>query len=434
MAKGITTVTQIEKALRQVKQTGEQEALPLSGYKGLELRIRPSGDSVSATFRHRYKHPYTAKRPYMTLGEYPYMTLEQARAAHTANMSLLSQSIDPMTHREQQRIAQAAAMNNGFVDVANQWLADKTSNKNNMPALKTVKEWHRLIGFAVNEWGKTPVKDITPPMVLELCRKLQSDKIETGKRVRSMCERIFAFAVGKGLIKNNPAFEVKGLMLTSQTTHQHAITTPVPFAQLLKDIDALKDSNERTALQLIALLFTRGGDTVAAKWCDIDFEAAQWTLTPQKGQSRSDMVDELIIPLPAQAIAILKCQYEKTGMYEHVFHTHRTRKTKHTNIEKLSVTLSTMKDGYYKGKHVPHGFRASALTMIQEQLSYAHHLPDIQLGHTVKDNNGAAYNRAKFITERTEMLQKWADYQDELRTGTSLIRANFKQSKEQKLG
>ena len=434
MAKGITTVTQIEKALRQVKQTGEQTALPLAGYKGLEIRIRPSGDDVTATFRHRYKHPYTAKRPYMTLAEYPYMTLEQARAAHRANLSLLSQSIDPITHREQQRLAQAAALNNGFVDVANQWIADSTSNKNNIPSAKTLKEWQRLIGFAVNEWGKTPVKDITPPMVLELCRKLQSDRIDTGRRVRSMCERIFAFAVGKGLIDTNPAFEVKGLMLTAQTTHQHAITSPNQFAQLLKDIDALDDSNERTALQLIALLFTRGGDTVAAKWADIDFEAAQWTLIPQKGQSRSDMVDELIVPLPKQAIAILKEQHAKTGMYEHVFHTNKTRKTQHTNIEKLSVTLSTMNNGRYKGRHVPHGFRASALTMIQEQLGYAHNLPDMQLGHTVKDNNGAAYNRAKFILERTDMLQKWADYQDALKAGKTVIRASFKQLKEQKLG
>lgn len=430
MTKGITTVTQIEKALRQVRKTGKQVAIPLAAHKGLELRIRPSSDEVTATFRHRYKHPYTAKRPYMTIGQYPYMTLEQARDAHRANMSLLAQSIDPMTHREQQRIEQAAAMNNGFADVAQQWLADKTSNKNNMPALKTLKEWQRLIKFAVDEWGKTPVGDITSPMVLELCRNLQSDRVSTGKRVRSMCERIFAFAVGNGLIETNPAIDVKKLLQTIKTTHQHAITKPLEFAQLLKDIDALKDSNERTALQLIALLFTRGGDTVAVKWCDIDFDAAVWTLIPQKGQGRSDMVDELIIPLPKQAIAILKEQHKKTGMYEHVFHSHRTRKTPHTNVEKLSVTLSTMNNGRYKGKHVPHGFRASALTMIQEQLGYAHHLPDIQLGHTVKDNNGAAYNRAKFISERTEMLQKWADYQDELKTGTSVIRADFKSKKE----
>lgn len=434
MAKGITTDKQIKKAIREAVKAGKQAAHPITGYKGLELRIRLGAMSTTASFRHRYTHPHTAKRPYMTIGQYPYMTLEQARDAHRANMSLLAQRIDPMTHREQQRIEQAAAMNNGYADVVGRWLEHMTSNKNNMPATKTLKEWQRIIAITVDEWGNTPIKDITPPMVLKLCNNVQSSRIDTGRRVRSMCERIFTYAIGHGLIDVNPSLQIKGLLQTTPTNHQHAITSPVPFAQLLRDIDALKDSNERTALQLIALLFTRGGDTVAVKWRDIDFDAAVWTLIPQKGQGRSDMVDELIIPLPKQAIAILKEQHKKTGMYEHVFHSHRTRKTQHTNIEKLSVTLSTMNNGRYKGKHVPHGFRASALTMIQEQLGYAHHLPDIQLGHTVKDNNGAAYNRAKFIEERREMMQAWADYQDDLRAGKTVIRASFKKPKMQKLG
>ena len=114
MSISITTDTQLRKAIRQVVQTGEQVALPLAGYKGLEIRIRPSNGDATPTFRHRYKHPYTAKRPYMTLGEYPFMSLEQARRAHHDNMALLAQRIDPMTHREQEHLAQIAALNNGF--------------------------------------------------------------------------------------------------------------------------------------------------------------------------------------------------------------------------------------------------------------------------------------------------------------------------------
>ena len=249
-----------------------------------------------------------------------------------------------------------------------------------------------------------------------------------------MCERIFTYAIGHGLIDVNPSLQIKGLLKTTPTNHQHAITSPVPFAQLLRDIDALDDSNERTALQLIALLFTRGGDMVGVKWADIDLNAAQWALKPQKGQGRSDMVDELIIPLPVQAVAILKEQHKKTGMYDHVFHSYRTRKTQHTNIEKLSITLATMNGGRYKGVHVPHGFRASAITMIQEQLKYNKDLPDMQSGHTIKDNNGTAYNRVKFLEERTEMMQAWADYQDQLKAGKTVIHADFKKPKVQKLG
>lgn len=434
MSISITTDTQLKKAIRQVVQTGKQTSIPLSGFKGLEIRIRPSGNNAKATFRHRYKAPYTTKRPYMTLGEYPYMTLEQARSAHHDNMVLLNQSIDPMAHREEQRQAQISALNNGFADVAQRWLVDRVSNQGGKPAPNTLKSWERAIEAAVDEWGDTPIKDITAPMVLKLCKRIQTDRISLGARVRGICERIFTYAIGHGLMDTNPASNIKGLLRTKKTVHQHAITGPIPFGQLLKDLDTLDDSYERTALQLMALLFTRSGDMVAAKWSDIDMDAGLWTLVPQKGQGRSDMVDSLIIPLPAQALALLKDQHAKTGMYEHIFHSHKTLKVPHMGTHRLNHTINGIKDGYYKGKHVPHGFRASALTMIQEQLGYPHYLPDMALGHAVKDINGGAYNRAQFIDERRQMLQDWADYQDDLRAGKTVIRASFKKPKIQKLG
>ena len=434
MSTFITTDTQIKKAIRQVVQTGKQTSIPLSGYKGLEIRIRPSSNDAKATFRHRYKAPYTAKRPYMTLGEYPYMSLEQARRAHHDNMALLAQSIDPMVHREQERQAQIAALDNGFADVANRWLVDRISNQGNKPAPGTVVLWKRAIVVAADEWGDMPIKDITTPMVLKLCKHIQTDRMSLGARVRGICERIFTYAIGHGLMDINPASNIKGLLRTTKTVHQHAITSPVPFGQMLKDIDALDDTYDRTALQLLALLFTRSGDMVAAKWSDIDMNEGIWTLVPQKGRGRSDMVSSLTIPLPRQALTLLKKQHKKTGMYEYIFHSHRETKVPHMGKHRLNYALNNIKDGYYRGKHVPHGFRASALTMLQEQLGYPNHLADAALGHSVKDVNGGAYNRAQFIDDRREMMQAYADYQDELRVGIKVIHNDFKKPKIQKLG
>lgn len=429
----ITTVTQIDKAIKQVIKSGGHTAIPLAGYKGLELRIRPSGDDVTATFRHRYTHPFTGKRPYMTIGQYPAMTLEQARQAHNDNMRLLAQSIDPITHREQEHAAQAKAIDNSFSSVANGWLDYMTSNKNNMPSPSAIAEWNRLLAFAIKAWGNMPIKEISTPMVLSLCRTIQSDRIETGRRVRGVCERVFSHAIGSGLIDINPAMQVKGLLLTTSAKHHAAITNPMQFAQLLRDIDNLDDKDERTALQLMALLFTRSSDMCEARWADIDLNLGQWTLAPKKGKGRSDMVDSLIIPLPVQAVAILKRQHDKTGMYDYVFYNHRRKSAPYLHKQRLNNAINSIKNGHYINKHVPHGFRASAITLIQEQLKYPKHLPDMQSGHKLKDNNGEAYSRVKFIEERTAMMQEWADYQDRLKTGDSVIRANFKQQA-QKLG
>ena len=57
----------------------------------------------------------------------------------------------------------------------------------------------------------------------------------------------------------------------------------------------------------------------------------------------------------------------------------------------------------------PHGFRAFAMTNIQEQLGIELRVVDRQLAHIEKSKVTAAYNRAEYIEERKSMMQRWAD-------------------------
>ena len=74
---------------------------------------------------------------------------------------------------------------------------------------------------------------------------------------------------------------------------------------------------------------------------------------------------------------------------------------------------------------VPHGFRAMARTLLDEELEFNIVWIEQQLAHVVKDANGRAYNRTKHLRQRREMMQRWADYLDELKakaSGESVIR------------
>ena len=295
----MTTHAQMDKAIKEVSKSGKQLLLPIDGSMGLELRIRPrpAGKTPTATFRHRYTNPSTQSRHYITVGQYPVMTLREAKQAHLDNLRVLAQGHDPITHREQALKAQEVIANSGFADVAEAWVALRVSDK----APSTIKSYKRDIAIATAEFKNMPVNQITRKMIIELCTSVQEKHTERGKRVRSTCERIFNHARDCEYMDSNPASDIE--LPTAPTKHQPAITNPIQFGKLLRDINALDESNERAALQLMALLFTRSGDMCAMKWSDIDFEGAQWTLAPQKGQGRSDMVDSLIIPLPKQAIA-----------------------------------------------------------------------------------------------------------------------------------
>jgi integrase len=71
--------------------------------------------------------------------------------------------------------------------------------------------------------------------------------------------------------------------------------------------------------------------------------------------------------------------------------------------------------GYTNDQMTAHGFRAMARTILDEQLNYRPDFIEHQLAHAVRDPNGRAYNRTKYLPQRKEMMQKWADYLDGLK-------------------
>ena len=84
--------------------------------------------------------------------------------------------------------------------------------------------------------------------------------------------------------------------------------------------------------------------------------------------------------------------------------------------------------GYDNETMTPHGFRAMARTLLDEVLHYRVDYIEHQLAHAVRDPNGRAYNRTKFLVERRKMMQAWADYLDNLKTQHSsenVVTADF---------
>jgi integrase len=428
----IKSDNQIKKAIKD--SAGLNKAyFSIEGYRGLRIRIR--GDSVE--FQHRYTHPLTKNKIEMTLGNYANgYSLEQARQAHRDNLVLIGQGIDPKTYREQQTAKQAHALDNTFKAVAMDWLNEQTNNPDHVLAEQTLKNWGFLLEPLIKELGSQPVDTITTPQVLKLLKQVQKTHIQKGNRVKGIASRIFAHAVINGLISHNPVTAVKEARALKPTRQRHhpALTTPADFAELLKEIEALPDDDRyfvKPVLQLLALTFARIGDVCSMKWADIDLQGKTWTFEPQKGKNRSDMVDSLVIPLAPQSIAILKRMHRITGGMDYVFYTGKRKKADYFDPQQVNKLLNNEtsiemnkagigKDfcgrGYFD-VHSPHGFRASAKTMLMERLGYSHLLTEIQSGHKMPDTYGNTYNRMEAIKERVKMMNDWANYLDDLKAG-----------------
>lgn len=441
----LTTDTQIKRAIKEAQ--GQKRVYhTIGGYQGLRLRIR--GGCIE--FQHRYTHPITSKRKEMTLGQYPALTLEQARRMHNDNLSMLANMIDPITQRDNERANQATAIKNTFQAVADDWLYEQTSNPDHQPAPSTLENINNYLAPLTATFGKFPVSEITSQQVLALCRDIQRKHVHKGNRVKHMAQRIFAHAVLKGFIEYNPVTQLSGAkaLKATRTKHHASLTDPKDFAVLLRDIDGLSDKQvyNKPILKLLTLTFARIGDICAMRWADIDLNAKQWVFTPQKGQRREDMVESLVIPLAPQTIAVIKQMQTLTGGHDYVFHNARRKKGPYHDPQAVNKTLNDpsmnragIGSGYegrgYKEVHTPHGFRASAKTMLMERLGYDELLTEIQLGHQMLNKYGKAYNRMQAVPERTRMMTDWANYLDNIKAGKfdNIIHASFKHQS-QKLG
>ncbi|WP_029103520.1 tyrosine-type recombinase/integrase [Moraxella caprae] len=228
----------------------------------------------------------------------------------------------------------------------------------------------------------------------------------------------------KGCAQHTPTnrgkYQVGWVYKPHKTRHKPAITEPYAFSKLLNNVDNVADTFDynRQILQLLAMLFVRIGDLCAMRWEQVDLANGLWEFRPQKAGSRKDMND-VIVPLPRQAVAILRQLHAKTGDTPFVFYTGR-KNAPHTDPQRINNALNskTMNGGAgYLGVHCPHGFRASAKTMLMERLGYGELITELQLGNTMLNRYGRAYSRMEMLSDRQKMLQDWADYLDDLRAG-----------------
>ena len=430
----ITRDTQIKQAIKKAHELGKRTSYPVTGFKGLEVQVRLNkGLEPIADFRHRYTHPITGKRPYMTLGQYPALTLADARKMHGDNMALLAKGIDPIEYRDDAKQKELLDRMNTLDHFINEW-EDIQAAKNLKPA--TVKKNQRLLRPIKKQLGHMRVTDITPSLIIQFINEIQDSSPSKGLKVKTMLRSILQLALKHRVIEYNPASDLQGTLKTYQPKHYPAIINPEPFAKLLHDIDNLDDTTQlfnKSILQLLALTFARVGDVCSMQWADINWLAKEWRYKPQKAGNRADMVSDMVTPLSPQAIRILKRIKELTGDKDHVFHNSRRKLAPYHHTQELNKVLNSnlMNDGKgYKGIHSPHGFRSSAKTMLMERRGYDELITELALGHSMLNKYGRAYNRIEGLDQRAEMMKDWADYLDKLRAGTidNVIYPDFKQS------
>ena len=130
-----------------------------------------------------------------------------------------------------------------------------------------------------------------------------------------------------------------------------------------------------------------------------------------------------MVPLATQSLSVLRDLRALTGNYRWVFPSARSASRP---MSEVAVLAAMRRLGIPKDEATPHGFRATARTILAEVLDYRTELIEHQLAHAVRDATGEAYNRTRFLPQRREMMQAWADYLDRLQQTDTLKAINAK--------
>lgn len=371
--------------------------------RGLFLQVVPEGGRL---WRFRYR--FDNKEKLLALGGYPDVSLKDARERRDEARKQVAAGIDPGAVRKAQKASRMERAANSFEVIAREWHERQVPTWAPSHAVRVLS----LMNRDLFPWiGGTAIADLTPPVILEpLLRICDRGAVETAHRALTIVGQVNRFAIASGRLESDPARDLRGALPPVVDRHFPAVTDPTELGALLRSLWSYSGTlTVRSALKLAPMLAVRPGELRSAKWVDVDLEAAAWRFTLSKTHQ------EHIVPLPRQALDVLQELHPATApVSEYVFPSARSpRRCMSDNgvlsaLRRMEIPKETM---------TGHGFRAAFRTILDERLGFRPDIIEQQLGHAVRDALGRAYNRATFLADRRAMMQVWADYLDELRTG-----------------
>lgn len=380
----------------------------------------------------RFDYTFEGRRNTQSMGVYPDVGLALARQKAQEVREALARGEDPSARRKTnkqkiaavnealKRIASGQPAVGSFEEVARRWFACKQKDWVVGYSDKVIR---RLEIHAFPIFGHVQIENISTALVLSACRKVQeAGTIETAHRVAELCSLVFRFAIAEGHTFRDPCVDMRGALKNAEKKNFAAITNPDHLAQLLRTIDEYSGSYVvKSALKLMPHLMVRPGELRQAHWCEFDLLNGQWLIpgSRMKALKHEKMTMEPHwVKLSPPVVKILRDLFELTGRSGILF-PGQGRKGRYMSNNTVNVALRAM--GYDKTIVTGHGFRATARTLIVDQLQISGDIVEMQLAHAVKDANGNSYNRTELIPERSEMMHAWSAYLEDLRLGRPTV-------------
>lgn len=393
----------------------------LADGKGLYLEVKPNG--VKAW---RYRFELGGKESVFAIGDYSaapagettdqattrknggIFTLAEAREERTKARALVKQGINPAHQRQLGKIKQEQENATTFEAVAREWLGLKDWEE-----VTRARRLDMLERVVFPKIGALPIKQVIPAHVLDvLSTAAKKNGLTVAAEAKRTMSGIFELAVSTLRADADPVYPVRKAIPANKTQHKRPLEA-AEIGQLLRDVEGHGGRHETlVAFRLMWLTLCRPSEATEAQWTEFDLDGAVWRIPAERMKKRK----EHVLPLPGQAVEMLRALHGITGCHVHLF-PNRDDKTKPMAMASFRQMLNVLG---WAGKYSPHATRTTGSTRLNE-MGYPADWIERQLAHTEPNAVRRTYNHADYLADRAKMMQQWADKLDSWRDGAQVL-------------
>ncbi|MDI1300361.1 MAG: integrase arm-type DNA-binding domain-containing protein [bacterium] len=380
---------------------------------GLYLEVMPSG---SKKWRMKYIRP-SGKPGLATFGDYPAVSLKQARQKREDAKTLLAQELDPNDQKREAAIQRKQSEQSSFEAVALDWHASMTKRWSPDYAAVFLRRMENHLFPVI---GPRPVSSLkTRDLMLPLKSLEKQEAPVIAERMKQAISSVMRYAVQHGLIDHNPAHDLKGIVTPQAVKHRPALPLE-RLPELLQRVDNYSGrALTRLAVELSLLSFVRSSELRFARWNEIDHKKALWTIPGKReaiegvkySERGAKMKTPHLVPLSRQALAVLEKIKAISGNSELIF---PGDSSSGAPLSERTINQALQRMGYDTKTDVcGHGFRTMACGSLVQSTLWQKDAVERQMSHQERNDVRLAYtHQAEFMKERRLMMQWWADYLD----------------------
>jgi integrase len=368
---------------------------------GLGLRVWPSGKK---SWVFKFRPNGETKQTKVTIGEYPAITLKQARAQVAEYRERIAQGGDPRLSAEEEALKKDGTVL--FRDAAKAWYEYESGTRN---AKYEHTIWRRLDTHVLPVLGDRPMNQITPKDVADCVEQIQNKGTwEVSKRCKWLVSIIFSYGMLQGWARYNPVPGIEKVMRRAPRAKPHNKLSPRDLPDFFSKLPKYQGRIVATAIEFTMHTFVRTAETRFARWEEFELAGDHpvWRIPAE----RMKMNREHLVPLTQRSLDLLKIAEELGDGSPWVFPGQNSQGVMSEN----AMLFALYKMGY-RGKATIHGMRGLASTALNESGLFVSDWIERQLAHDEADAVRASYNSAQYLPQRRDMMTWWSEFLEKQR-------------------